>query len=677
MARLDRLLKPRSLAVIGGGAWGASVIREARRMGFEGPIWPIHPTRAEVGGEVAYPTPDHLPGVPDASFVAINREATVDMVRRLRDIGAGGAICFASGFREAEAETGNGTALQDALLAAAGDMPFLGPNCYGLLNLVDGVVLWPDVHGAVRCDRGVAILSQSSNIAINLTMQTRGLPVAFVVTVGNQAQTGLAEIGATLLADPRVTALGLYIEGIGDLAAFEVLATVAQAQGKRIVALKAGVSEAAQLATLSHTASLAGSAASASALFARLGVAEVTSLSTLLETLKIFHQGGGLIAPRIAAASCSGGEASLMADTAAPRGVQFPALTQTQASALRAALGPKVALANPLDYHTYIWADVPAMTACFAALLDGPIEMGLLVLDWPRADRGDGAAWDLALDAFAAAVQQTGTRGAVLASLPENLPEACALACLERGLLPLSGIETALDAIAAAATPAMGRPAPIWHGPVPAPGRTLSEAEAKAALAAHGLPIPRSEAALTPEDAAAAAARMGDPVALKGSGVAHKTEAGLVVLGLKTPEAVQMAAQRMNVGAYLVEEMIENVVAELLIGVTRDPAHGLMLTLGAGGQLTEIWHDATHLLLPVTAGDIDAALARLRIAPLLAGYRGKPAADRRAIVAAILAVQDYVGAYRDQVLEVEVNPLLCLPDRAVAADALIQLGERD
>lgn len=165
-------------------------------------------------------------------------------------------------------------------------------------------------------------------------------------------------------------------------------------------------------------------------------------------------------------------------------------------------------------------------------------------------------------------------------------------------------------------------------------------------------------------------------MALKGTGVAHKTEAGLVALGLKTPEAVEIAAQRMNVGAYLVEEMVENSVAELLIGVTRDPAHGLMLTLGAGGQLTEIWHDATHLLLPATEGDIDAALARLRIAPLLAGYRGKPAADRRAIVAAILAVQDYVGAYRDQVLEVEVNPLLCLPDRAVAVDALIQLGER-
>ena len=316
MRSLARLLRPKSLAVVGGGTWGANVIRASEAMGFDGPIWPVHPAKDTVAGRKAYPNVDALPDAPDAAFVGVNRYATLDILSQLRNKGAGGATCFASGFAEATAELADGADLQTQLLDAAGDMPILGPNCYGMLNYLDKVAIWPDQHGSTPVESGVALIAQSSNIAINLTMHTRGLPLAYVITAGNQAQTDLAEIAMETLRDPRVTALGLHIEGINDINSLQDLSKLAHELEKPVAVLKIGASEEARAATLSHTASLAGSSAGASALLARLGFAEVNTLPTLLELLKIWHVAGPLQTARIASASCSGGEACLVADTA-------------------------------------------------------------------------------------------------------------------------------------------------------------------------------------------------------------------------------------------------------------------------------------------------------------------------------------------------------------------------
>lgn len=674
---LSRLIRPKSIAVVGGGTWCASVIEQCQRMGFAGQIWPVHPKRAEMAGLATVATVDDLPEPPDATFIGVNRELTIDTVARLSAMGAGGAVCFASGFREAQAETGDGDVLQSRLLDAAGDMPIIGPNCYGFINYLDGALLWPDQHGGLRCDRGVALITQSSNIAINLTMQARGLPIAYVATAGNQAQIGLAEIGAALLEDARVTALGLHIEGIGDLRSFEALATRAQALGKPIVALKAGKSERARVAAVSHTASLAGSDAGARALLARLGVAQVDSLPVMLETLKLLHLAGPLASDRIVSMSCSGGEASLMADAAEGRGVSFPPLSDTQKAGLRSALGPMVALANPLDYHTFIWDNVPAMTVAFTAALTADVALGLLVADFPRTDRCSDAAWDCTITAGAAARQASGTPLALLATLPENMSETVAAKITDAGLIPLLGIHEALSAIEVAAwLHAHGTPsAPVlMPGPESATTTVLSEADSKAALAAHGLTIPHAQRVKAADlEQALNAAPL--PMVLKGEGFAHKTEAGAVAVNLASMAQAQEAATRMNAPAYLIEEMITGGVAELLIGVVRDPAHGFVLTLAAGGTLTELMQDSTSLILPVTRDDITGALQSLRIAPMLAGYRGALPADMPAIVDAVLAVQDYVTANATHLQEVEINPLICTPTRAIAVDALLRIGD--
>lgn len=673
MRSLERLLRPRTVAVIGGGSWCRNVLRECRKAGFEGDLWPIHPSREEIDGCRAYATVEDLPAAPDAVFIGVNRHVTVEIVRSLSRLGAGGAICFASGFSEAIRELADGADLQAALIEAAGEMPILGPNCYGFLNALDGAALWPDQHGLTPVDRGVALIAQSSNIALNLTMQTRGLPIAYLMTAGNQAQTGLSAIGSALLDDDRVTAIGLHIEGLDDLAAFEAFARKAHALGKPVVAVKVGRSEAAQAATVSHTAALAGSTAGSDALFNRLGIARVGSLTALLETLKLVHVAGPLPSTNIVSMSCSGGEASLIADTAVGRRITFPPLVPTQRTALSEALGPKVALANPLDYHTYIWGDDEAMTRCYTAMMQADIALGIVILDIPRMDRCDPEDWLKVIEPVEVAMKASGKPMAILSSLPETMPETFAADLMKRGLVPLCGLDDALTAIEAAAFLARPlSPEPIRVPQPVADPRLLSEHEAKALLQKHGLKVPASTFAEGPEAAARAAEDIGYPVVLKGTGIAHKTEAGAVALNLQSACEVHSAASGMPASSFLVEEMITASLGELLVGIVRDPAHGYVLTLAAGGILTELLEDSTSLIVPAGGDEITKALENLKIGRVLTGYRGKPPCDLGAIVEAVQAVQSFVLSA--PVEEVEINPLLCGADFAVAADALVRMG---
>lgn len=676
--RLSRLFKPRSIAVIGGGLWCANVIDECRKIGFAGQVYPVHPKKSEIAGHATYADLRALPAAPDAAFVGVNREATIELVAALSDMGAGGAVCFASGFREASAELEDGDALQSRLLDAAGDMPLLGPNCYGFINALDRAALWPDQHGAQPCDSGVALITQSSNIAINLTMAGRALPLAFVVTAGNQASVSLPEIGAALLDDPRVTALGLHIEGIVDLSGLQTLARQARALGKPIVVLKVGTSEQAQRATISHTASMAGSAKGARALFERFGMAQVDSLPQLLETLRLAHASGPLPNAKIACASCSGGEASLAADTALRHGLSFLPLSDMQRAGLTKALGPRVALANPLDYHTYVWGDVDAMTATFTALAQGDQALTCIIVDFPRPDRCDPSAWSCVIEAASAARAATGTPIALLATLPETQADEITDQITAANLISLGGIDDAFAAIAALSRSGKSPQGLEEDFLLPKPPEhpiRLSEADSKKLLADFGLPIPRAGRATGKAALSETAQEIGLPLVIKSEGMAHKSDHGGVILAHDKLEDALSNALAMYTDTWLVEEMITNSVAELLVGVTCDPVHGYVLTLGAGGVLTELHRDTVHLLLPASDRDIEVALNSLRIAPLLHGYRGRPAAHMPAIVAAVRAVQDTVVALHGRVDEVEINPLICTPETAVAADALITIGE--
>ncbi|MBX2854173.1 MAG: acetate--CoA ligase family protein [Rhodobacteraceae bacterium] len=667
MRVLERLLRPKSIAVLGSG-WAENVVAQCDKMGFDGAVWPVHPRRESLGGRRAFASLADLPSAPDATFIGVNRQATVDVVRALSEMGAGGGVCFASGW----SETGDHD-LQAKLISAAGDMPFLGPNCYGLINFLDGALLWPDQHGGRRVERGVALISQSSNIAINLTMQARGLPIAYIACLGNAAQTGLADLGGALLADERVTALGLYLEGIDDAAALAEITESARRAGKHIVALKSGKSDAAVAAAASHTAALAGDSAAASAYLARIGVAEVDTLDVLLETLKILHVHGPLPGHRVAAVCCSGGEAGLTADLIATTTLEAPPPSPTQRQALSEQLGPLVTIANPLDYHTFIWGDRSKMTEVFATMI-ADYDAGLFLFDWPRPDRCDPSSFLPGLEAIEAAGRRSGTPAFPIASLPENFDEALAVSLIERGVAPLMGMETGLRAVQAAAEPggAAGdgwRPWPAKPTP-PDTGEAsiLSEQHAKDMLRLWGVDVPNGIGGPTLEGLRPLAKTLRAPLALKGLGLAHKTEAGAVRLGLSN---LDNELEMPGVSGYLVEEMIVGGVAELLIGLRRDPIYGASLTLGIGGVEAELLADTVTLIAPATPAEIAAALRRLRLWPLLDGYRGRPKADVGAAVAVAGKLQELMAA-RPELLEIEINPLILRADGAVAVDALIR-----
>jgi acyl-CoA synthetase (NDP forming) len=338
------------------------------------------------------------------------------------------------------------------------------------------------------------------------------------------------------------------------------------------------------------------------------------------------------------------------------------------------------------------------MTETFAAMVSGGFDLNMLVLDFPRNDRCSDADWWATVRAFEAALKANGTRGAIVASMLENLPEEHAAELFRRGIVPLHGIVEAMDAAEAAAFigEAWKRPStsPLRGGraegagigakipppltpPLKGEGDTcaLDEAAAKTLLAESGLPVPPGQRAETVEEAVAIAEQLRLPVAVKALGVAHKSELGAVRLNLKSAEELRSAAETLlplGAGLY-VERMVQGGVAELIVGFTRDPIFGPVMTIGSGGVLVELLKDSATLMLPATREEIEAELRGLKLFPLLDGYRGRPKADLDAAIDAILGIAAFVLENADKVEELDVNPLIVCREGEGAwiADALL------
>ena len=682
--RLQRLLHPSSIAFVGGSEC-AIAIERTRALGFEGRIWAVNPRRPQLGGVPTIASIADIDGSPDAAFVALPRALTPEAVAALRALGCGGAVIYAAGF----AETGD-LDRQRALLEAADGMPLLGPNCYGFINTTARVALWPDEHALSVVERGVALVTQSGNIGCNLTMMQRGLPIAALLTLGNQADVDIAAAVDAFAQDPRITAIGLHIEGLRDPQAFAAAAARAQAAGKPVVALKTGRSPQGARIALSHTASMAGEDRICEALFERYGVARVPTLSALVETLKLLHFGGPITGRRLVSLSCSGGEAALVADLAPAHGLSFPPFSEAAARGVAATLNDLVHIDNPLDYHTFIWNQREALENTFAAAMGGGFDTALLILDTPTHPAMKPDSWLVTARAWATAQQRVGARAVVVATLPEGMPPRLADELGAAGIAPLIGIEDALSALAAAAAIGERYARPVAALPWPTgptsrampdddldaatTGRPVRESEAKVLLARYGLVVPMTAECVL-ADAPQVAARIGFPVVLKISddSIAHKSDVGGVALGLRSPDEVAAAAARMATlgDRVLVEQMVDGAVAELIVGVVRDPQFGFALLIGAGGVLAELITDSVTLLLPATHEDIERAVRRLRVWTLIEGHRGRKG-DPDSVLRAIVAIADFAEAHRDDLLELDVNPLLVLPDRAVAVDALIK-----
>jgi len=513
----------------------------------------------------------------------------------------------------------------------------------------------------------------------------RSLPIGYLFTVGNQTRLAVEDLIEMLVDEDRVSAFGVYVEGIKNPERFARAAALARAAGKPIALIKSGRTAAAARTAQSHTGALAGADSVFDAFCRQAGIARCDTLATLCETLKVMHCGGPLSGRRVLIMGASGGDMAMTADLAQPLNLSFPGVPLPTAQELVGIVGERVTIANPFDFHTYIWFDRPAMRAMFSAVLRSGYDAVGFMLDNPPEQKADVSAFMGAIEEFIGAAQGTPTRAALIASLPETISPGTRKLCLDAGVVPLQGQREALEALSLAgaagecwqqgAPVALAIPRAADKGRV----RTLTEPEGKAALAAFGVRIPASRT-VPVAVAAATAEALGFPVVLKAVSeqLAHKSDAGGVVLNVRDKAHAAAAAARLTAlsDTVLIEQMIDDGVMEMLVGIVIDPQFGLTLVLGAGGVLTELLKDSVTLLPPFTEASIGTALAQLRSAPLLQGFRGRATADIAALTELILAVARYASANLGSLVELDVNPVIVRPvgRGAVAVDALIRLA---
>ena len=687
---LERLLKPRHVAVIGGRD-AETVAAECKRIGFTGPFWPVNPKRTHIGDHACFASIDELPQAPDAVFLAVPKLAAIEALQKLNAMGAGGVVCYTAGFGETGAEGAEAEAL---LIQAAGDLALVGPNCYGLINYVNKVALWPFAHGGSCPGRGAAIITQSGMLSSDFTMSQRSVPLAYMVSAGNQTLLRLEDFVDVLADQPEVSAIGLHIEGLKDVQAFERAALKSLSLGKPIVALKTGSSKLGSSLTVSHTGSLSGTEELYDALFDRLGIIRVNSPAQFLETIKFLCVAGVPKGPRLAGLTCSGGGATMLADYAEQLDLRFTPPSAHTAAGLRAQLPQTATVSNPLDYTTPIWGIPEKTKPVFETLFAQGHDAAVIVQDYPA----------LGLDAskpyyrndtlsFIAAAKSQDMPAAVCSTISENLDEETRDFLVAHGVAPMQGIDACMTAIAGA----------VWHGarraeitantpaalvaPLPAvSGHLMDEDAAKKLLASSGIAVPRSLTG-SGSEISGLAQKLGFPVALKmvSARLPHKTEAGAVKLGLRSSDEVTAAVQRMradvtafNASAltdvFLAEAMVASPVAELMVSIRRDPQFGLAMTLAAGGILVELLEDARTVLLPAARSDMERALSRLKMSRLLDGYRGRPAANRQALLDTLERLATFAVEPKNRVIEVEINPLFVGSDASCAVDVLMQIG---
>jgi acyl-CoA synthetase (NDP forming) len=683
-----RLLKPRHIAFIG-GRYAIIAINEARRRGFDGEMLAVNPTRTDLVGVECVASIEDLPVAPDAVYLAIPADNVVDALRSLSVIGAGGVVCFSAGFKEA----GN-TQKEKDLVDATGDMALIGPNCYGIINYIDNSALWSFEHGGWSPGYGAAIITQSGMFSSDITMSQRSLPLAYMVSAGNQAVLGPEDFLEFFAEDPAVRAIGLHLEGLQNIPKFESAALKALSKGKPVVVLKTGSSTIGSELTVSHTGSLSGSAELYEAFFQRVGIISVTNPSQFLETLKLLCIVGAPKGKRVAGFTCSGGGATMLADHAERIDLVFPVVDPKQENDLSALLPDIATVSNPLDYTTPIWGQAEMTYPVFAKAISAiEADTAVLLQDYPAAGLDSSKSFYRAdAIAFAEATTEKGLPAIICATLPENMDLETRQLLISKGVAPMQGIHETLNAIQDSANWKEARsyilsekPEHLLRAIPSSEKRVLPESEGKDWFKRNSFNVPEGKI-VSAQQLGKAANAVGYPVALKmiSRRLAHKTEAGAVVLNLKDEDSLRLAASKMksDVAAYdakavsdlfLVEAMSPNPLAELIINFRQDPQFGAALVLGSGGVLVELLADSATLLLPTRPVEIIRVLKSLRVGRLLEGFRGRPAADIEQVATEIYKLSVTYQKNMKTIAEIEINPLFVYQAEVSAIDVLIQV----
>ncbi len=698
---MTSLLHPQRIAIVGATpkpGFATSILTGLVRCGYEGAIHPITPRYEEVHGRRAYPTLAAIPGGADLAIVVVPNHLVPDVLADCERAGVGAVNIISSGFGEKQEDEG-GAARQAALgdFARRTGIRVVGPNCLGNISVPAKMTGSSGPYPLLR--RGaIGLALQSGLIAYSIVLPAhdRGIGFTYIVTLGNEADIDVADMIRHYADDEETRVIGCFVEQFRAPEKFLAAAELAAARRKPIVMLKIGRSEAGRRSALAHTGSLVGSDGIADAVLRQCGVARVTNLDQMAETLAIFHtkklpRGSG-----VASAFVSGGAAGLTADLGDDCALDFPALATQTIERLDAVIPAFGTVGNPLDYTGQAAQQPEILEGSLTALAEDP---NIHTIIYGRA--------------FPSRMDRADTAGKVIWRMPERYPDKVFLvmalvagemkASASPTLTPadpateldgipfLQGTENSLKAVAALiryaefqrareeeprgrATPGplAARARAIVHA---AGGRPLVEREAKALLALYDIPAVREHLATTADEAVAAARTLGYPVVLKieSPGIPHKTEAGGVLLGIADEEATREGFGRIianaraykpdaAIGGVLVQEMVSG-GRELILGMTQDPGFGPAIAVGLGGVFVETLQDVALGVPPLTMGDARAMLARLRGAAILdgTGARGGGAVDLDAVVAILCRFSQLCVDLRDDVSEIDINPLLALP----------------
>ncbi|MFS8974475.1 acetate--CoA ligase family protein [Cupriavidus necator] len=681
-------LHPRSVAVIGASdnpnKVGGRPIHYMKKFGFKGEIYPINPTRSEIQGLKAYPSLAAIGAFPDAVIVAVGGDQVLETVRTCAQMGVKIGVIMSSGFAEL-GEAGRMREQELVEVANAGGMRLIGPNSQGPANFSNGAILnFSTMFMETEAKDGpIAIVSQSgiASVIPYHFLRSAGHGVRYVVATGNDADIGACEMVEAVAADPEIQLILVYLESVSNPESLARAAAIARERGAYMVALKSGGSAKGASAASSHTGAIVGNDAAIDAFFKRNGIWRARDINELVRATPLYLRSQDARSGRLVAMSGSGAVAVMTADLAERENMELATLSEDTKKALRAVLPDFGTPNNPLDTTAAILNDGTMWRRALDALGSDP-QADCVMVSMSVA----GPGYDIdALAADTAKFASSAQKPIVLSAPQERVRDV-----FEAHGIPSYATEA--EAVGAFAqysahqrlrANVKTRSKPEGAGYVARPS-TLDEFNSLQTLSDYGVPVVKQCICNTPAEAQAAFEALGSaPVVVKGcaSSVPHKSEHGLVKLGLKSAEEVYSAAEdcmskltKLGVDhpQVVVAQMVK-AVHELALGVSVDPQLGPLVMIGEGGTLIELRRDAVSLLAPFSADEVKAACGKLRIAPMFSGYRDTPAIDLDAFAEAAVALGDF-AVQCTNLKSIDVNPVLALPkgQGVLAVDAVVE-----
>jgi acyl-CoA synthetase (NDP forming) len=698
--RLAEFFAPRSIAMVGASessGWSRFIVAASSAVGFKGQLLPVHPKHQRIFGRPAARSLRDLAEPPDMAFILAPTEAVAGVIEDAAAAGVRNAVVLASGYREAGPL---GRQLEDDLVQAAAShgIVLLGPNCLGFLNTAASVAPYaltvplPLTAGPV----GIALQSGALASVFLSFARSQAIGVSTVASLGNEAMITTADMLDYLVADERTRVVCMFMEEIGDPAAFSAAAVRADRAGKPIVAMKAGTSQAGQQAALAHTGAVAGDDAVVDAALRQLNVIRVSSIEELLSTAAFLGYQRAPRGRRMGVLTASGGACDIIADRASAEGIEIPPFATETTEAVAAHLPPFASARNPLDVTGYVLANARSspLTAIDHALdaaladpgLDFVVFTGFTIPEARPPDEALASLLESRIDWLAKRVASAPIPAIPLGMTCTDISGYARELLGRHDVHLVGGIELGTRALGNALRWLEGRgTVRSLSGRPDSPSgqaRPWAESSSRDLLTAAGLPVVPGRLARSADEAVAAARDLGGPVAIKISSatVTHKSDIGGVVLGLSGDAAVRdgyaqvvAAAQAHNAGNEVLVTAMRTGGVEVLTGVTMDPGFGPVLAVGLGGIWVEVLRDASLRLLPAGPGEIRQMLTELRGFPLLQGARGRVAANLDALAEVIAGIGEL--AYSLSGLEaLEVNPLWVCGDQIEALDVLVIAG---